>query len=79
MKATLERKTIFEMTQAELREAIRPTAEKVKQDAWEKDTYISYYNEALCPGDDTVIHEYKDRKELMRFDKEGNTTLIRIL
>lgn len=83
MKSTLEkplqRKTISEMTPEELREAIRPTAEQLIQDTWDKGTYFSYYDEALCPDEETVIHEYKDRKELMRFDEQGNTTLIRIL
>jgi hypothetical protein len=79
LEKPLQEKNIFEMTLAELRQRIKPTAEKLIQEAWDKNTFISYYDEALCPGDDTLIHEYKDRKELVRVNDEGNTELIRIL
>jgi len=79
LEKPLSEKNIFEMSNKELRERIRPTAIKVIQAAWAKDSYISYYDEDLCLGDDIMIHEYKDRIELVRIDDAGNAELIRLL
>nr|WP_294794001.1 hypothetical protein [uncultured Mucilaginibacter sp.] len=66
------------MSAAELREHLRPASEKAKQDAWAKNTYITYYDETLCPDTSYAIHEYSDRKELVKLEN-GNANLIKIL
>lgn len=66
------------MSMAELKEHLRPASEKAKQDAWAKNTYITYYDEKLCPDTSYAIHEYRDRKELVKLDN-SNAQLIKIL
>lgn len=73
------RKSVFEMSAEELRERIGPTAEKVIRDAWDKNSYITYFDENLCPSTDVMVHEYRDRKELVRVKENGETQLIKIL
>lgn len=67
------------MSAAELTEAIRPTAEALIRQAWDKGSYITYFDKALCHSDDMMIHEYRDRKELVRVLGVGKAELIKLL
>jgi len=59
------------MTPDEMREHLRPIAEKVRQDALDAGLWFSYQND-LCIEEDMFIHEFKDgRRELIRL---GNQT-----
>jgi hypothetical protein len=71
--------SVFEMSANELMETIRPTAETLIRQAWDKGSYITYFDKALCPSDDIMIHEYRDRKELVRVLGLGKTELIKVL
>jgi len=75
----LPRKSVFEMSVEELRERVRPTAEQIKKEAWDKNSYITYFDEELCPSAGFIVHEYQDRKELVRIKQNGETQLIKIL
>ena len=81
MKTTIEqtvsKKSIFDMTASEIKEHIRPTAEKAIQHAFDKDSYITYFDEAVC-SDGMLIREYRDHKELVIF-KDGKATFVRNL
>jgi hypothetical protein len=72
-------KSVFEMSAEELRERITPTAKKAIMDAWDKNSYITYFDEKLCPTKDVMVHEYRDRKELVQIAENGETRLIKIL
>ena len=76
---TTPQKRIFDMSQEELKELLQPVAEEVLQKKWAKNGYITYHDEALCEGPDIMIHEYKDRLELVRIEENGNATLLKIL
>ncbi|WP_454802940.1 hypothetical protein [Mucilaginibacter phyllosphaerae] len=78
MKTTLQ-KRIFDLSQAELKELLQPVAEEVLQKKWAKDGYITYHDDALCEGPDIMIHEYKDRLELVRIVENGKATLLNLL
>jgi len=73
------RKSVFELSAEELTERILPTAERVTKDAWDKGLYITYFDKNLCPAEDMMIHEYRDRKELVRVLGVGRVELIKIL
>ncbi|MBS7565638.1 hypothetical protein KHS38_14600 [Mucilaginibacter sp. Bleaf8] len=75
----LRSKSIFELSDEELRERLRPTAEQVTQEIWAKNGYITYYDPAICPDTLHMIHEYRDRKELVRIDPSGTVHLVKIL
>ena len=66
------------MSMAELREHLRPVSEKARENAWAKNSYITYYDETLCPDVSYAIHEYRDRKELVRLEN-GNAHLVKVL
>jgi hypothetical protein len=76
---SINTKSIFEMSAEELRERLKPMAETIKKRAWDRHSYISYYDEAVCPGTDFVIREYRDRKELVQLSDSGAEKLIRAL
>lgn len=73
------RKSVFEMSAEELRERIAPVAEQLKKNAWAKNSYITYFDEKLCSSTEFMIHEYSDRKELVRIKSNGETEFIKIL
>lgn len=50
------RKSVFEMSAEELRKRIRPTAESVKRAAWDKGSYITYFDFEICPAPDIMVH-----------------------
>jgi hypothetical protein len=72
-------KSVFGMSDEELQEKLRPTAEKIKRGAWGNNSYITYYDEELCPSYNFMVHEYHDRKELVRVKENGETQVIKIL
>ena len=72
-------KSIFEMSPGELIERLKPMADIIKKRAWVHNSYISYCDEAVCPANDFVIREYRDRKELAQLDENGVAKLIRVL
>jgi len=72
-------KYVWEMTPEELKKHLRPIADKVLQETWDKNCFITYWDEKVCPSLDILVHEYKDRKELARIDDEGNVTFIKRL
>ena len=67
------------MSANELTETIRPTAEAIIKQVWDKGSYITYFDNVLCPSNDMMIHEYLDRKELVRVLGVGKTELIKVL
>jgi len=71
--------SVFEMSAAELTETIRHTAESLIRQAWDKGSYITYFDKALCSSDDMMIHEYRDRKELVRVLGVGKTEFLKVL
>jgi|GEM_PF-1107575 len=79
MKTAASKKTVFDMTQQEFKELIRPVAEQVLQETWEKDAFITYYDEKICPDTDTLVQEYKDHSELVRIDGQGKAMIIKQL
>jgi hypothetical protein len=68
----------IDLTNEQLRERLRPIAEKAKENAWAKNSYATYYDKVLCPDPSYAIHEYRDRKELVKLEN-GKAHLIKIL
>jgi hypothetical protein len=66
------------LTTEELRERLRPITEKVIENTLAKNSYLTYYDETLCPDTTYAIHEYRDRKELVKLE-HGKAQLIKIL
>jgi hypothetical protein len=81
MRATVKssKKSVFEMSIEELQESVKPIDEQLKNAAWAKNSYITYFDETLCPSTDFMVHEYIDRKELVRVRPNGDTQFIKIL
>ncbi|MEO8948538.1 MAG: hypothetical protein ABI308_09025 [Mucilaginibacter sp.] len=75
----LRLKSIFELSDEELQERLRPAYEAMKQDAHSRGSYITYYDESVCPTTSHAVHEYSDRKELMWMDKNYQEHFIKIL
>ena len=71
--------SIFELSDEELTERLRPTYEKIKQEAFEKNSYLTYYDPLNCPTTAHAVHEYADRKELMRIDGSGIEHFVKLL
>lgn len=69
---------IFELSDEELRERLRPTSEKIKQEAFAKNSYLTYYDPLVCPDTSYSIHEYRDRRELVKLEN-GKAHLVKIL
>ena len=72
----MEAKSIFQMTNSELHQALLPVAEAIRKRAWKKNGYISYYDEALCPDTDFLVREYSDKKELIRLNDKGEAEVV---
>jgi hypothetical protein len=73
------RKSVFEMSAEELRERVAPVAERLKKEAWAKNSYVTYFDEKLCPSTEFMIHEFRDRRELVRIKPNGETQFIKTL
>jgi len=72
-------KSVFELSAEELAERLRPTAEAVKHEKWEQNGYLTYFDETVCPDDTHMVHEYRDRRELVQIDKDGTAHLVKLL
>lgn len=59
---------IFDLSDEQLRERLRPAYEAMKQEAFAKGNYITYSDPSVCPTDSHMVHEYRDRKELIWMD-----------
>ena len=70
---------IFELSDEELTERLRPAYEAMKQKKFAKGGYITYYNPLVCPTSAHAVHEYADRKELMWVDGAGIEHLVKTL
>jgi hypothetical protein len=66
------------LTTEELRARLRPITEKIIEDTWAKNSYLTYYDETLCPDTSYAIHAYRDRKELVKLEN-GKAHLVKIL
>ena len=72
----LAKKPPFEMSEDELAEHLRPTAEMAKQKAWDLGLPEIYKNRD-CDGEDQFIREYPNgRKELVSLDITSRTFII---
>jgi hypothetical protein len=71
--------SIFDLSQDELRERLRSTAEKIKQEAFAKNSYLPYYDPLVCPTTAHSVHEYRDRKELIWIDNTGKEHFVKNL
>lgn len=70
--------SIFDLSEEELRERLRSTSEKIKQEAFAKNSYLTYYDPLVCPDTTYTVHEYRDRKELVKLEN-GKARFIKIL
>jgi hypothetical protein len=75
----LRLKPIFELSDEELRERLRPTYEAVRNETFAKGGYLTYYDPSVCPNTSFAVHEYSDRKELMWMDKNYKEHFIKTL
>jgi hypothetical protein len=71
--------SVFELSDEELTERLRPTYEKIKQEAFAKNSYLTYYDPLNCPTTAHTVHEYANRKELMWVDNGGKEHFVKIL
>jgi len=71
--------SISKLSDEELQERLRPASEKIKQEAFAKNSYLTYYDRLFCPTVAHAIHEYADRKELMWMDDAGKEHFIKSL
>ena len=71
--------SVFNLSDEELTERLRPTYEAMKQKKFAKGGYIAYYDPAICPTGAHIIHEYADRKQLMRVDSNGKEHFVKNL
>jgi hypothetical protein len=74
----LRLKPIFELSDEELRERLRPAYEAMKQKAFDNGSYITYYDPEVCPTNTYVVHEYSDRKELVKL-QEGKAHFVKLI
>lgn len=75
----LRLKPIFELSDEELRERLRPTYEAVRSETLAKGGYLTYYDPSVCPTASHAVHEYSDRKELMWMDEDYQEHFIKTL
>jgi hypothetical protein len=71
--------SVFGMSAEELREGVRTTAARIIRDAWDNNSYLTYFVEKLCPENNILAHEYCDRKELVLITENGETQVIQTL
>jgi len=75
--AAKPKKPVYEMNPEELKELLQPVTYDVLQKKWEKNGYITYFDENLCESSNIMVHEFKDHRELVRIDDNGKATLIK--
>ncbi|HEY9002085.1 MAG TPA: hypothetical protein VIM89_12080 [Mucilaginibacter sp.] len=72
-------KSVFELSADELADRLRPTADAVKRETFKRDGYLTYFDKVVCPDTSYMVHEYRDRKELVQIDDKGVSHLVKIL
>ena len=70
---------IFELSDEELRERLQPAYEEMKAEKFAKGGYLTYYDRLVCPTNYYMVHEYIDRKELVKLDGNGKAHFVKIL
>lgn len=75
----LRLKPIFELSDKELQERLRPTYEIVRSETFAKGGYLTYHDPSVCPTASHAVHEYSDRKELMWMDENYQEHFIKTL
>lgn len=75
----LRHASIFELSDEELRERLRPAAEAVQRETFAKGGYLTYYDRSVCPDNSYMVHEYLDKKELVKLDGNGKSHLVKRL
>ena len=71
--------SVFNLSDDELTARLRPTYETIKNKKFAKGGYITYYDPLVCPTSAHTVHEYADRKELMRVDNIGKEHFVKNL
>jgi hypothetical protein len=66
------------LTTEEHRKRLQHITDKVIEDTWAKNSYLTYFDETLCPDSSYAIHAYRDRKELFKLEN-GKAQLVKIL
>jgi hypothetical protein len=77
--ADLRSMDVFELTDEQLRERLRPTYEAMKHEAFTEGLYITYSDPSVCPTTSHMVHEYVDRKELIWMDDNFQEHFVKIL
>ena len=75
----LDSMSIFDLSEEQLRERLRPAYEAMKQKAFAKGNYITYHDPSVCPTSSHFVHEYSDRKELIWMDDNYQEHFVKIL
>ena len=70
---------VFQLSNDELRERLRPAYEKIREEAFAANSYLTYYDPEVCPTGAHAVHEYRDRKELMWMDENYQQHFVKIL
>jgi len=71
--------SVFDLSDEELTERLRPTYQKIKREAFAKNSYLTYYDPLNCPTTAHTVHEYANRKELMWVDGTGKEHFVKTL
>lgn len=72
-------KSVFELSAEELSERLKPTADAVKRETFARNGYLTYFDHAICPDTSYMVHEYRDKKELVQIDDKGKAHFIKTL
>lgn len=72
-------KPVFKLSGEELAARLNGTAISVIRDAFSKGDYITYFDETLCPDENHMIHEFRDKKELVLIDENGKAHFVKNL
>ncbi|MBS1527597.1 MAG: hypothetical protein JST19_18255 [Bacteroidetes bacterium] len=78
LKEKFKDQSVFDLSANQLKEKLRPTVNKLRKEAWDKGSYISYVQ--TDPSiEATFVHQYKDgKKEYVDIDTEtGKTVLVK--
>jgi len=75
----LDSMSIFDLSDEQLRERLRPAYDAMKLQAFAKGSYITYSDPSVCPTTSHMVHEYSDRKELIWMDDSYQEHFVKIL
>lgn len=70
---------IFQLSDEQLRERLKPAYEAIKKEKFAKGGYLTYYDPSVCPTTVHMVHEYRDRKELVWLNENGEAHFVRNL